>query len=104
MLYKKNFLKNFTKLQEKTCVRLSFLIKLQVKGLQKETLTQVFSCEFYEIFKNTYFTVHHRTNGSTLNQNAMITLSRVHIIHIYGIHKHLCVFGIILPKLYNNTL
>ena len=37
--------------QENTCVRVSFLIKLQ----NKETLAQVFSCEFCEISKNTFF-------------------------------------------------
>ena len=37
------------------------LIKLQVPGLQlvkKETLAQVFSCKFYEVSKNTFFTKH----------------------------------------------
>ena len=29
-------------------------------GLQKETLAQVFPCEFSEIFKNTYFEEHLR--------------------------------------------
>ena len=32
--------------------------------IKKETLAQVFSCEFYEIFKNTFFTEHHRANVS----------------------------------------
>ena len=44
--------------QENICLSL-FLIKLQApEGLQrfsKETPTQVFSCEIYEIFKNTFF-------------------------------------------------
>ena len=41
---------------ENTCTRDSFLIKLQASVLQlikKETLAQMFSCEFFEIFKNT---------------------------------------------------
>ena len=44
--------------QENISVRVSFLIRLQVKAcnfIKKETLTQVFSCEFGEIFKNTFF-------------------------------------------------
>ena len=44
--------------QESISVRVSFLIRLQVKAcnfIKKETLTQVFSCEFGEIFKNTFF-------------------------------------------------
>ena len=36
--------------QENTCARASFLIK----KIQKETLGQVFSCEFCEISKNTF--------------------------------------------------
>ena len=39
--------------QENTCARGSFLIKLQV-----------FSCEFYEIFNNTFFTEHFGTTAS----------------------------------------
>ena len=45
--------------QENKCARVSFLIKLQAWGvLKKETLAQVFSCEFCEICKNTSFTEH----------------------------------------------
>ena len=46
-------------LQENICVRVSFLIKLLASGLKlikKETPTQVLSCEFWETFKNTFFT------------------------------------------------
>ena len=32
--------------------------------LKKETQTQVFSCEFYEIFKDTFFTEHLRVTAS----------------------------------------
>ena len=45
------------------------LIKLQAWGLnfiKKETLAQVFSCEFYKTFKNTIFTEHVRTIAPTL--------------------------------------
>ena len=47
--------------QENTCTRVSFSIKLQAEAynyIKKETLAQVFSCEFCEISKNTYFTEH----------------------------------------------
>ena len=46
-------------LPENACIGVSFLIKLQTSGLQrmkKETLIQVFFCEFCEIFKNAFFT------------------------------------------------
>ena len=49
--------------QENTCEKVSFLIKLQAEAcnfIKKETLAQVFSCEFSEIFQNTFFTEHFR--------------------------------------------
>ena len=45
---KKVFLKVRQNSRENTCTRASFLTK-------KNTLAQVFSCQFCEIFKNTYF-------------------------------------------------
>ena len=42
--------------QENTSARVSFLIKLQASGT--DTLAQVFSCDFYNIFKDTFFTEH----------------------------------------------
>ena len=41
--------------QENTCARPSISIKLHFQGCKKETLTQVFSCEFSKISKNTFF-------------------------------------------------
>ena len=40
---------------ENTCARVAFLIKLQACNfIKKETLAQVFSCEFCEISKDTF--------------------------------------------------
>ena len=53
--------------QENTCARVSFLLKLQAsdcKFTKKETLAQVFSCEFCKISKNTFFTEHLRAAAS----------------------------------------
>ena len=63
VLHKNVFLKVSQISQENTCVRLSCLIKLQADDcnfLKKETLVQVFSCEFFEIFSNTFVTEHLR--------------------------------------------
>ena len=49
---------------ENTCARVSFLIKLQGPAcnfIKTETLGQVFSCELWEIFKNSYFKEHLQT-------------------------------------------
>ena len=37
--------------------------------IKEETLTQVFSCEFCEIFKNTFFTEHLWATASERDQN-----------------------------------
>ena len=53
---KKVFIKISQNPQENNCARVSFLIKLQARGLiKKEDLAQLFSCEFCEISKNTLF-------------------------------------------------
>ena len=55
---KKRRYHKFRKIYSKnTCARVSFLIKLQAKAcnfIKKDTPTQVFSCEFSEISKNTF--------------------------------------------------
>ena len=68
VLFKKVFLEISQNSQENTCARVSFLIKLQTLGnfIKKEALAQVFSCEFCEISKNTFFTEHLWTTASTL--------------------------------------
>ena len=54
------FLKTLQNLQENTCARVSFLIKLQASRsgplLKKETLALVFSCEFCQMSKSTFLT------------------------------------------------
>ena len=57
---KKLFLEISQNSQENACAKVSFLIKLQVQAwasscIKKETQAQVFSCEFCEISKNTFF-------------------------------------------------
>ena len=52
VLSKKMFLETPQNLKENTYTRVSFLIKLQAKVCKKETMTQVFSCEFCKISKN----------------------------------------------------
>ena len=58
VLLKKVFLRISQNSHETACARISFLIKLRTDPcnfIKKETLTQVFSCEFCEIFKNSFF-------------------------------------------------
>ena len=45
--------------------------------IKKETLAQVFSCEFYEIFKSIFFTEHLRTTAfdNMLNGNNQVRLN-----------------------------
>ena len=63
VFYKKDVLTSFAKFTAKICARL----KLQASVwnfVKKETLTEEFSCEFCEIFKNIFFTEHLWTNAS----------------------------------------
>ena len=52
--------------QENTCARVSFLINLQAacNFIKRETLVQVFSCEFCQISESTSFTEHLWTTTS----------------------------------------
>ena len=50
---KKVFLEISHNSQESTCVRVSFVTKLQTSGF--ETMAKVFSCEFFEISKSIFF-------------------------------------------------
>ena len=52
---KKRVIRNFTKFTENTCIGVSFYAEA-CNFIKKETLAQVFSFEFCDIFKNTYFT------------------------------------------------
>ena len=51
---KKEFLKVPQNSQENTCARFSLLFKSQASGLKKN-LALVFSCRFFEVFKNAFF-------------------------------------------------
>ena len=62
---KKVVLRNLTKFTGKhLCQSLSFNCRPQANFIKKETLAQVFSCEFCKISKNTFFTDHLRTTAS----------------------------------------
>ena len=68
---KKAVPKGFTIFPRKHLCR-NLLIKLHALGLQlyqKETSTQVFSCEYCKILKNTCFEEHLRTAASVLYKN-----------------------------------
>ena len=60
VFYKKGFLKNFTKFTGKhLCQSLR-----ACNFIKKETLAQLFSCEFCQIFKNIFFTEQASTTAS----------------------------------------
>ena len=58
-----------------------FLIKLQT--LEQVTLAHVFSCEFCEIFKNTFFTEHFRTTASEI---AFFKIKVAEFYYKYGLN------------------
>ena len=70
---KTNVLKNLTKFTGKhLCQSLFF---------KKETLAQVFPCEFCEIFKNTFSTEYLQTTTSVSlrNQNSLKNITKIHL-------------------------
>ena len=61
IFYKIGALKSLPKFIEKDMCRSYFLIKLKVGNVQlyqKDSLAQMFSCEFCKIFQNTFFEKH----------------------------------------------
>ena len=70
---------------ENTCARVSFLIKLQASGpqpcnfIKTETLAQVFSGEFCEVSKKTFFTEHLWATVSMLFKNLPFCVGYWHV-------------------------
>ena len=72
------FLKISQNLQDNTCVRASFLVKLQASACnftKKETLAQVLSCKFCEFFKNTFFTENLLENALSLYRKRSLAIT-----------------------------
>ena len=71
--------------QENTCTRVSFLIKLHA-FIKKETLGQMFSCDFCEISKNNFL---QNTSGRLLLKwidESAFSCSRGHVVMLIMIH------------------
>ena len=67
ILLKKALLKFSQNLQGNTCVGVSIVIKF----IKKKTPAHVFSSEFWEIFKNTFFTEHLRATAPAFQKVAV---------------------------------
>ena len=82
--------------QENTCARVSFLIKA-CNFIKKETLAQVFSCEFCKFSKNTFFTEHLCQSLLTFQSLRYFSSSNSYFIHylnefLSSIINKLCIF------------
>ena len=80
VLCRKVFLEIWQNSQENNCARASFLIRLQTWGLQlyqKQTLVLVFSCEFCEISKNTFFTEQFWATASEKRKTVLFALNNL---------------------------
>ena len=81
----------FRKIQRETPVQGSSLFDrvARLTTIEKDTLAQMFSCEFYKIFKNPYFEEHLRTVASvTLRRDSKISKSIVDGIYISKIKEN----------------
>ena len=65
--------------------------------IKRETSTQIFSCEFYEIFKNTFFTGH-------LQLHASVTYQDLHAPRFYGNQANLHFRYITLPCCFSYSM
>ena len=78
VLQEKAFLEMLQNSQENTCARVSLLIKFLAEAcsfIKKKTQAQMFSCEFWEISKNTFFTEHLWATASEVYQSACKMIS-----------------------------
>ena len=101
------FLKIWQNLQENTCARVSFLIKLRASGLRSATLlkrdySRVSFCKLCESFKNTFFTGHLRTIVSGIGNLYLneMTLKKYCFFMVW-LHWYVVVFNELLPSLKN---
>ena len=81
---KKGVLRNLPKFTGKHLCRSLFFNKVVAEAcnfIKKETLAQVFSCEFCEISKNTFFTEHLWGTASDFQFNQF--LCRINVVSIY---------------------
>ena len=76
------FLEILQNSQENTCTRVSFLIKLQANFIKKETLAQVFPCEFCEISQSTFFAEHLLATASELCKFHSKIMKKYHLFGI----------------------
>ena len=87
------FLRNFAKLTENTCARVSFLIKF----FKKETLVQVFYSEFCKVSKSAFSTEHLRwlLLGFILVASIVVTLVSWFSGHKYKLEAKDFIFHIL---------
>ena len=71
---KEHVLKNAATFTGNTCARVYFLVEAY-NFIKKDTLAQVFSFEFLEIIKNTFFTEHLWTTASVSISSDMLVES-----------------------------
>ena len=64
VLRKKGVIKNFAKLTGKHLCQSPLFNKVASNFIEKETLTQVFSCEFYKVFSHIFLTEYLRVTAS----------------------------------------
>ena len=103
MFYKNCVLRNFAKFTGIHLCQVSLLIKLQTSAcnfIKKETLAQVFSCEFCETFKNNSS---HRTAPVAASRTTLqVTTSDHQLQHMMATgYKHrsmICMYTVSIEK------
>ena len=104
VFYEERCSQKFHKIHRKTPVPQSLFKPQACKFIKKETLAQVFSCDFCEVFKNTFFTEHLWTTASEYLQQVrcrssawnfpVVSFSKIFAIRNTYFQEHLRVFFI----------
>ena len=74
-----------------------FFDKVRLANLIKKTPAKAFSCEFFEIIKDTFFKKHLRATASSTGKIPMIAGRKYHFLALYGFSFWLIAFSWTLP-------
>ena len=104
--YKKDFLKNLTKFTVKHLHQSFQSLISACNFVQKETLAQVFSCEFCKMFKNTYFLEHFWTRASGRSIQELFLMNDLSLMNLQktGVYLDIVYDKVVNPSIKNQKL
>ena len=103
---KKDFLKNLTKFTVKNLHQSLQTLISACNFVQKETLAQIFSWEFCEMFKNTYFLEHFRTRASGRGIQELFLMNYLSLMNLQktGVYVDIVYDKVVNPSIENQKV